>query len=499
MPDPLPPTPDPASPSRHALWRNWISLTGVIIGGGSLFAFLFLFAIDLFSGSHNPYIGILSYVVAPAFLIFGLVVFVVGAWIQHRQLKRYPDAPPARLYIDFERPHDRKVMIYFGAGAMAFLLLTAMGSYQTYHVTESVEFCGQVCHKVMKPEFVTYQRGVHARVACVECHIGSGAKWYVKSKLSGSYQLYSVAFNKYSRPIGTPVHNLRPAQDTCEKCHWPEKYTGNLDRTYAHYLADEASTPHTVRMLLHIGGGSDLHGPVGGIHWHTSAANKVEYFASDPQRQRIPWVRVTSFQGKTTVYRSPDYQDEPPADQIRRMDCIDCHNRPAHRYQTPNAAVDQALELGRLDAKLPAIKRQAVELLTSTYASENEAIAKITASLREEYAGRPGLDQAVTTTSEIYRANFFPEMKADWSKYPDNKGHKDFPGCFRCHDNQHEAVGDPSRMIAASDCTTCHSIVTQGKGEELANFSLKGLSFQHPGGDIPDGVICNDCHNGKNQ
>jgi nitrate/TMAO reductase-like tetraheme cytochrome c subunit len=492
------PTSQPA-PSRGSLWRNWISLAGLIVAGGGLFAFFLLFAIDKLSGSHNPYIGILSYIVAPAFLIFGLLVSAAGAWVQRRQLKRHPEAPAPRLYIDFDRPHDRKVMAYFSAGTITFLMLTALGSYQTYHITESNAFCGQVCHTVMQPEFTTYKRGVHARVGCVECHIGSGAEWYVKSKLSGSYQLYSVTFNKYSRPIGTPVHNLRPAQDTCEKCHWPEKYTGNLDRTYAHFLSNNNNTPYSVRMLLHIGGGSDAHGPVSGIHWHTSTANNVEYYATDPQRQKIPWVRVTDAQGKSTVFRTADYKGEPPAGEIRRMDCIDCHNRPAHRYQTPNDAVEQALARGRFDARLPNVKRTVVGLLTGKYDTEEQAVTKITAGLREKYAGQPGLDQAVATAAEIYRQNFFPLMKADWSAYPDNKGHKDSAGCFRCHDNQHEAVGSPGKKIAASDCTTCHSIVTQGKGEELANFSLKGFPFKHPDGDVPDGVLCNDCHNGKNQ
>ena len=172
--------------------------------------------------------------------------------------------------------------------------MTAFGSYQTYHFTESVQFCGETCHSVMKPEFTAYHHSPHARVSCAECHIGSGASWYVKSKISGAYQVYATVFNKYERPIPTPVKNLRPAQETCERCHWPEAFTGNLDRSFVHYLSDKNNTPYTVRLSLRVGGGQPGEGFFGGIHWHMNVANRVEYYASDPQRQVIPWIRMTS-------------------------------------------------------------------------------------------------------------------------------------------------------------------------------------------------------------
>jgi NapC/NirT cytochrome c family, N-terminal region len=237
--------------SRSSCFRNWISLTGSIVAIGSLFAFIFLVAIDSMSHDGNPYLGILTYIVAPTFLILGLLLIFTGWWLQRRQARQFPmDVGPLSLSIDLARPRDRKVLIIFGSCSVVFLLLTAFGSYQTYHFTESVEFCGKTCHVVMKPEYVTYHRSSHARVSCAECHIGSGASWYVKSKISGAYQVYSVIFGKYSRPIPTPVTSLRPAQDTCEKCHWPEKFTGNLDRSYEHFLSDKKNTPTTVRLLL---------------------------------------------------------------------------------------------------------------------------------------------------------------------------------------------------------------------------------------------------------
>src|SRR5690606_5827306 len=205
--------------------------------------------------------------------------------------------------------------------------------------TESTQFCGEACHGPMEPEYTAYLDSPHARVTCVECHVGSGVEHFLKAKLNGVHQVIATATDNYQRPIPTPVRNLRPAQETCEQCHWPEKFSGNLERTYHHYLSDEVNTPFTVRMLLLVGA-SDVH-PIAasGIHWHINITNKVEYYASDPQRQVIPWVRVTRADGTTTVYRSPDYTDEPDPAQIRRMDCLDCHNRPAHRFPAPTESV----------------------------------------------------------------------------------------------------------------------------------------------------------------
>lgn len=478
-------------------FRNWLSLAGVIVAIGGLFAFLFLVAMDAISHDGNPYLGILTYIIAPSFMFLGFGLCLLGWWLQRRNSRGVPvDAKPMGLSIDLSRPRDRRLLIGFGSGTVIFLLMTAFGSYQTYHFTESVEFCGKTCHTVMEPEFVTYKRAAHARVSCAECHIGSGASWYVKSKLSGAYQVYSTMFTKYQRPIPTPVENLRPAQDTCERCHWPEKFTGNLDRTYEHFLSDKKNTPHTVRMLLRVGGGqADRDGHFGGIHWHMNVANKVEYYATDHQRQQIPWIRTTSKDGKVTVYKTPDFKGEPPADKIRAMDCLDCHNRPAHVMQTANQAVEEAMALGKLSTKLPSIKRVAVQALNKKYATVDEANAGILAHLREKYESASEVPGAAETLQGIYKNNYFPLMKADYRSYPNNIGHKDWPGCFRCHDDKHVAA-DGKTKVKASDCNACHITLAQGKGEELLSLAPKGLSFKHPEGDLDPSLLCSDCHNG---
>jgi hypothetical protein len=470
------------------------------VASGSLFAFLLLFALDLMGqAANNPYLGILTYIVAPGFLILGLALIVVGAWVQRRQQKAQPDRPLHHLAIDLSRPRDRRTLSWFVLGTMTFLLLTAIGSYQTYVYTESNQFCGEVCHAVMGPEFSVYHRSPHARVACVECHVGSGAANFVLAKVNGVHQLADVVTNRIPRPIATPVHNLRPARDTCEQCHWPEKYTGSIERVFNHYMPDDGNTAYSVRMLVHVGGGSSATGPVTGIHWHVSSGNKVEYFASDEQRQVIPWIRVTDPKGNVTVYRTGDFKGEPDPAQIRTMDCIDCHNRPSHRYLSPNEAVDEAMYAGDIDPKLPAIRRTAVELLTKDYPTQAAAAAALEAGLAQHYGSAPGLGRAVAAVQTIYRDNIFPEMKVDWSKHPDNIGHLNAPGCFRCHDDKHAAVGDGHKMLA-TDCATCHTILTQGSGIALNKLVPTGEAFVHPSGDIGGlGLICSDCHNGKIQ
>ena len=269
-------------PRRFSIFRNWISLAGLVVLAGSFFAFIFLFVIDLLAPVQNPYVGILAYLVAPFFSAIGIFLIVVGLLIQRRHARKTKShRPPPLLMVDLSRTRDRRNLIFFVGGSVLFMLITAVGSYQSYHFTESTEFCGKSCHTVMEPEFTTYLHSPHARVACSECHIGPGAAWYVKAKLSGAYQVYATAFHKYQTPIKTPIRNLRPAQDTCEHCHWPKKFVGNTDRIYQHYLADSTNTPYTVRLLLKVGGGDPSHGPANGIHWHMNVANKMEYIATD--------------------------------------------------------------------------------------------------------------------------------------------------------------------------------------------------------------------------
>jgi len=482
-------------PPKTRLFRNWLSLAGAVLSAGAFFAFLLLFAIDTFARVSNPYLGILAYVVAPGFLFMGFGLIGAGAWIQRRHERGKPaEARAHRLSFDSSDPADRKRMRVFLFASAIFLLCTAIGSYESYQVSESVQFCGQACHTPMKPEFVAYQNSPHARVACVECHVGHGADAFVKAKLNGVHQLLGVITGDYDRPIKTPVRNLRPARETCERCHWPEKFSGNIDRTYQHFLADETNTPFAVRLTLNVGGADGTHGPIGGIHWHVNASNKIEYLATDDRRQVLPWVRVTNPKGVVTEFRSPKFTNDIAAFEIRTMDCIDCHNRPAHRYRTPNEAVDAAMSRGGIDRTLPWVKSNVVAVLSASYGTEDEALTKISAALRSQYASAPGVEKLVKEAQTVYAHNLFPEMKADWRAYPENIGHKDWPGCFRCHDGSHKST-DGKLKIPASDCTSCHTILAQGAGAELEKLNPKGSAFIHIDAEY-ENFDCASCHTG---
>jgi hypothetical protein len=497
-------SPDAETPS---LIHNWISLAGIVLATSSFFAVACLIALDFFRGFKNPYVGILTYVVAPAFLIAGLLMISAGAlWERHRRRKLEPGVIPALPRIDLNVPRQRHAFMAVVVVTVVFLLSTAVGSYRTYQFTESVTFCGKTCHTVMKPEYTAYQESPHARVACVQCHIGPGAGWFVKSKLSGAYQVYATLVNNYPRPIPTPIQNLRPARETCEQCHWPQRFFGEVERDFHHYLPDEQNSPWTIRLLVKIGGGDPSFGAVGGIHWHMAIANKIEYIASDPERQVIPWVRLTDRGGHVTVYQSTDNPLKPEqlaAAVPRLMDCIDCHNRPTHIYHSPVDSVDLALYTGRIQRAIPHIKKQAVDALAKKYATTADADHGIAVALTGFYESRDPafaktnaalITQAIAETKRIYAHNFFPGMNVTWRVYPDNVGHWDFPGCYRCHDGNHTSADG---QTISHNCRACHILVAQGPEGKLET-NLEGLEFKHPVdiSDLWQQMKCSDCHTG---
>jgi nitrate/TMAO reductase-like tetraheme cytochrome c subunit len=483
---------------RRRFYRNWISLAGAMIAVASFFAFALLFVIDIMQHQGNPYMGILAYVVAPMFTLLGAFLIILGIVLERRNaLKKGQIGASTAFTIDLSRKRDKRVLLIFSWATVAFLIVTAIGSTQTYHYTESISFCGQACHEPMEPEFVAYQHSPHARVQCVDCHVGSGAAYYVKAKLNGVHQLVSMIGKNYPRPIPTPIEGLRPAQDTCEQCHWPQRFSGNMDKSYHHFLSDEANTPFSVRLLLDVGGGDHPNYPTGGIHWHVSQSNKVEYVALDEKRQVIPWVRYTKPNGEVTEYRSDGFDENPEDYEIRTMDCMDCHNRPAHLFNSPNDEVDLALHTGRLDRSMPWLRSNAVWILTREYATKEEALERIGDHLLTVYGEDPNADAAVQEVQRIYSANFFPEMKADWRAYPDNRSHKEWSGCFRCHGGEHFSA-DSEEMISSGDCNACHVILAQGSGDDLLQLNSEGHAFFHIDSEF-DMFMCSECHNGELQ
>ena len=481
---------------------NITTLFGVAIALVALAAILIYFLLDVLAPASNPYIGILVFVVFPAVLVFGLLLIPFGMWRERRRLVRGATKP---LVIDLSNSRHRNAVVTFVVGTCIFLLVSTIGIYQSYQYMESSEFCGETCHTVMEPERTAYLVSPHARVECVACHIGPGAGWFVRSKLSGTRQVFKTMLASYPRPIPTPIEHLRPAQETCEQCHWPEKFFASRQVRYDHFLSDRDNTHWVIDLRVHVGGTSQsTNGRPSGIHWHIDPANHMTYVAADSSRQTID--QVTWFQdGKPITYTRGG---TPLSDSVlahkrvhgleRSMDCIDCHNRPAHHYQSPLQAVNVALATGKLDARHPWIKRAAVQALSQRYASRAGARDSIDLHLRSFYAevGEPLQPGAVDAVRALHERNFFPEMRADWSRYPENNGHFQFAGCFRCHGSE---MSTADGKTIRRDCKMCHEIAAQGPIAQLGTtLSAEGLEFQHPVdvGGAEREMSCSECHKG---
>jgi len=448
---------------RFPLPRNPFSVLGALLALVSGALFLIVFALDLMGLHTNPYLGILFFLVFPSVFVAGLLLVPVGVW-RDRVRRRQGRTEVRWPKLDLSNPSHRAWTFFIVVATIVNLVIVSLASYTGVKYMDSVAFCGQVCHEVMEPEFAAYQDGPHSRVTCVECHIGEGASWFVRSKLSGVRQVFAVTLGTHSRPIPSPVHNLRPARETCEQCHWPAKFHGDKVRVIREYGTDEANTPSETILQVHVGGGNEGLGIGAGIHWHMNVANRVEYIATDDKRQVIPWVRLTDRNGNVREYQVDGVTPEELARGERRvMDCVDCHNRPSHPFDaSASRAVDRAITLGEIPIGLPSIKREAVAALEAEYPSRAAAADAIAARLRAFYreqhnavymGQRQEVERAVTVTQRLYQRNVFPAMNVTFGTYPNNIGHMDFPGCFRCHDDSHRSKDG---LTIGQDCETCH-------------------------------------------
>jgi len=449
------------SPVIH-LSNNWISLAGVVIVTTATVFWLFLLPVTLRGEATSPYVGILAFLALPAPFFAGLILIPLGIWIKRKREGRTGIYPPEFPPLSWRNLELRKLVYFFGATTVINLAIASQLAYGAVNYMDSVTFCGQTCHTVMQPEFTAYQNSPHSKVECVKCHIGPGAGWFVKSKLSGVGQVFAVTFNTYPRPIPTPVHNLRPARETCEACHWPQKYGEDRVRVISKYADDETNSLTKTVLLMKIGGGN---GGIGIHGTHLGPGVTIRYGHSDDARQNIPWVEYSN-NGKTTVYATADAKPDGAGLSMREMDCMDCHNRPSHAYDLPDRAVDKAMRDGLISPALPYAKKKAVEILKVNYPSRLDAAQKIPAAFaryyQESYPAVWSQRQSEVTASSqevlaIYNRNIFPDMNVTWGKYPLNIGHTDFPGCFRCHDGSHNAKDGNS---ITQDCNACHNLLS---------------------------------------
>ncbi len=471
-----------------SLYHNYISLAGIVIAIASLISIIFLFVLEMTSSSDQPYLGILIYIMLPGVMIFGIFIILVGIlWERRRRRKLTPEQIAAYPILDLNGPRRRRMFMTFLVCSFIFLFISAFGSYRAFEFSESVEFCGQLCHTVMKPEFTAYKAAPHAQIRCVECHVGSGAESYVRAKFGGVRQLYRLATGTYSTPIKTPVDTMRAANETCGKCHWSEKFYGEQLRVFNHYAFDEKNSLNQTRLLVKVGGGNPKTGQASGIHWHMNLGNEVTFISTDERRQDISWVRMKDADGKIVDYTKKDVtvsDEEIEKSPKRKMDCIDCHNRPTHIYLSPNKAVDNALDAKKLDISLPFVKMKSVEVLSQTYTTTDEALSAIATNFDGFYkttypeiyvSKKKVIDNAVIELQRIYQTYFFPEMKTDWSSQINNIGHFNAQGCFRCHDGQHFSR---EGQVIRNDCTICHTTLDQTFAGKTTP-SVDG-AFKHP-------------------
>ncbi len=490
---------------------NFISAVGAAMALVSGLFIVIMLIINFTMAQTPAYFGIFLYMVLPAFLILGLLLIPLGMYRQWRRVKRGEELKQGTWpVVDLNDKRHRNATIVFVLGTIGFCAVTAVGGYEAFHYSESVEFCGKLCHTIMEPQYTAYQQSPHARVACVECHVGTGAGWYARSKLSGAYQVYAALAEVYPTPIPTPIQDLRPARETCEECHWPEKTYGIGLRRFKHYRYDEENSTWNIEMQIITDTGEPVEGQRAGIHWHINPDIKIEYIPRDEKRQDIPWVRVTDkVTGAVTVYQNSDEPLDPEmidSMEVRTMDCIDCHNRPSHIYHSPDFAMDRALQSNTVDTDIPEIKSVAVGLMAKDYETQPAAMQAIASGIKDEYTERgyleiPGnqakIEKAIAGVQTAFNQNMFPHMKAYWYNYPNNIGHFTDVGCMRCHSGLHES--EAGETITHS-CNACHLIQAQGPDGAIERDSTgEGLEFHHPE-DIDrawEEMGCYDCHTGE--
>ena len=449
-----------------SITRSRISLSGTALALAALVLMLSLFALEQFGFEGGPYLGILTFLILPMIFVVGLILIPIGAMLWRRKVSRLSggESMPLMPVFDLNVPKTRHWLLILLAATMINVIILSTATYKGVEVMESVEFCGMACHAVMEPEHTAHQRSPHSRGSCAECHIGPGADWFVKSKMDGAWQLVAVALDIYPRPILTPLHDLRPARDTCEQCHWPTKLVGDKLRVITHYEDDEESTELTTALLLKVGGSNA--GGSHGIHWHVDPDVKIRY-RSDETREEIYNVEFTHRDEETVNYADRKAPEEGGV--WRSMDCVDCHNRPSHIYESPGPAVDNAIAAGLIDQSLPFVKRESMRVIEAEYESHEAARIEITKGLAAYYAENypdvaaergEDIDAAATALGDIYSVNIFPQMKVWWDTYPNHIGHEQSDGCFRCH---RRSMRTAERKQISDDCDTCHVLLAEGE------------------------------------
>jgi hypothetical protein len=396
-------------------------------------------------------------VAIPAAFVLGLLLIPIG---MRRARHRGTDANHDWPVVDLRDGRQRSLIVSVLALTFVNVLIVSIAAVGSVHYMETTAFCGTVCHATMEPEYVAHQRGPHAQIACVQCHVGPGGGALVQSKINGTRQLLHVLTNNVPRPVPPPSELISPAHETCERCHWPERFVGDKTRVIREFGNDEKNTETDTTLQLHVGGGSRSRGIGTGIHWHMNLDNQIDFISDPASPDVVPYVRMRDRAGNTREYFAKGVTGV-PAGRLQRMDCVDCHNRPAHTFApTAARAIDEAIAEGLIPKELPYVRREAVAAVSATYRDANAAMTDIASHLRAFYRTQPAIDAALVDRAlagarNVWSGNVFPGMKVTWGTYPSHIGHVDSPGCFRCHDEEHQAKDGKT---IGQDCETCHSI-----------------------------------------
>ena len=487
---------------------NPVSLIGLVIALFNAGFIVFLSVVEAFSSHAHPYADLVIWLILPALVLLGLVLIIVG--IRREKRKERAGAPAEHRFpvIDLNDPNRRKTAVLLLTGFLLLSLLYAFAGYKTYEFTESDTFCARLCHIVHTAEDSSHSYSVHAEIACVDCHVGPGAKYFLLYKLKGTRQLFDLLTGRYPRPIPTPVVDLRPSQDVCENCHGPKYQVNQFLQSRTYFLSDKKNTQKTINLLLKMGKADVTTERPPKMHWHYSTTAEIVYAAADNARTKIPWIRVKRLDGKVRVYRvvGAELSDSDAANVgTRRMDCVDCHNRPGHPFNPPSIILNALLATNLVDPGLPEMKSVAVKALEAEYSSKSAAYSGIARAIREFYqkiypdvasSQQAAIDRSIGELQRAFDRNYDPHMKVSWKNFPNNQGHRFSPGCFRCHDGKHRT---DDGIVLSRDCSLCHLLIERadaaGAGRpDQAVFRV--MRNPHPVeiGDTWKEMLCHDCH-----
>lgn len=433
-----------ADRAEPGLARNPVSIAGALVTTLSAFAFVVYLALDAFGFIESPYAGLFGFILIPFVFLAGLGLIPIGVWIESRRRRKGRAAwqwPP----VDLAHPRTRVVVFGILLLTVVNLAIVTVASVSVVHYTESNRFCGQLCHTPMEPEAASLPLSAHARLNCVDCHVAPGAAGMVTAKLNGTRQLWELVTNTYSRPIPSPRGRIPGPEITCERCHDSISPDLEVKRVFREHKDDEKSSEILTTLQVF----------TGKIHWHARQDVTVEYAATDDTLATIPYVKVTE-NGRTTEYFAEGVTEPPAGRPIRRMDCLDCHNRPAHTLaSTPAQVVDRAIARGDVGTSLPFTRSEMVEALLEEHPSGTDVPRAIADRLSKSLGTTPEANHVIAVTERLYRQNVFPKMNVTWGTYTNHVFHVDDGGCFRCHSDTHTVKGDAERKVR-QDCELCH-------------------------------------------